>query len=52
MTRSAPSISTTGAAADSSVRKYGSRSASRAARSCSARSWPRTFSKTSMAVGI
>ncbi len=30
--------STTGAAGDWSVRKYGSRSASRAARSCSARS--------------
>src|SRR5215217_2741046 len=43
MMRSAPSISTTGAAGDSSVRKYGSRSASRAARSCSLRSCPRTF---------
>ena len=52
MIRSAPSISTTGPAGDSSVRKYGSRSASRAALSCSARSWPRTLLNTSMAVGM
>src|SRR3954452_7842121 len=52
MIRSAPSISTTGPAGPSSRRKYGSRSASRAARSCSERSCPRTFANTSMAVGI
>src|SRR3954462_7801278 len=52
MIRSAPSISTTGPAGPSRGRKYGSRSASRAARSCSARSCPRTFAKTSMAVGM
>src|SRR6478735_3231648 len=52
MIRSAPSISTIGPAGPSRRRKYGNRSASRAARSCSARSCPRTFAKTSMAVGI
>src|SRR3954453_6390411 len=52
MIRAAPSISTTGPAGPSSRRKYGSRSASRAARSCSERSCPRTFANTSMAVGI
>ena len=50
MMRSAPSISTTGPAGPSSVRKYGSRSSSRAARSCSARSCPRTLAKTSCVV--
>src|SRR5215207_5737776 len=50
MIRSAPSISTTGPAGPSSVRKYGRMSSSRAARSCSARSWPRTFAKTSCVV--
>ena len=52
MIRGAPSISTTGIAGDSTVRKYGIRSASRAARSSSSRSWPRTFAKTSIEVGI
>src|SRR3954463_7263479 len=52
MIRSAPSISTTGPAGPSRRRKYGSRSASRAARSCSERSCPRTLAKTSVAVGI
>src|SRR6059058_5654013 len=49
MTRSAPSISTTGPAGPSSRRKYGSRSCSRAALSCSTRSWLRAFSKRSTA---
>src|SRR5881227_1374157 len=49
MTRSAPSISTTGPAGPSSRRKYGSRSLSRAAFSCSTRSWLRAFSKRSAA---
>src|SRR3954449_12154727 len=49
MTRSAPSISTTGPAGPSSRRKYGSRSCSRAALSCSTRSWLRAFSKRSAA---
>src|SRR3954454_12226939 len=49
MTRSAPSISTSGPAGPSSRRKYGSRSCSRAAFSCSRRSWLRAFSKRSTA---
>src|SRR4051794_7635244 len=49
MTRSAPSISTIGPAGPSSRRKYGSRSCSRAALSCSTRSWLRAFSKRSTA---
>src|SRR3954452_13801796 len=49
MTRSAPSISTTGPAGPSSRRKYGMRSWSRAALSCSTRSWLRAFSKRSTA---
>ncbi len=52
MIRGAPSISTSGMAGDSTVRKYGSMSASRAARSISSRSWPRTLAKTSITVGI
>src|SRR5262249_22507548 len=50
MIRSAPSISTTGRAGPSSMRKYGRTSASRAAFSCSRRSWVRAFAKTSMRV--
>src|SRR3954470_17222178 len=49
MTRSAPSISTMGPAGPSSRRKYGSRSSSRAALSCSTRSWLRALSKRSAA---
>src|SRR5215216_3317676 len=49
MTRDEPSISTTGPAGPSSSRKYGSRSCSRAAWSCSRRSWLRAFSKRSTA---
>src|SRR5689334_24306697 len=49
MTRSLPSISTTGPAGPSRRRKYGSRSCSRAALSCSTRSWLRAFSKRSAA---
>src|SRR5205823_8048316 len=50
MIRSAPSICTTGPAWPSSRRKYGSRSCSRAAASCSSRSCVRAFSKTSLMV--
>ena len=46
---SRPSISTTGPAAEVSRRKYGRRSCSFAASSCSSRSWLRAFSKTSTA---
>src|SRR3954449_8403185 len=49
MIRSAPSISTTGPAGPSRRRKYGSRALSRAALSCSTRSWLRAFSKRSTA---
>src|SRR3954451_18795141 len=49
MTRSAPSISTTGPAGPSSRRKYGMRSWSRAALSCSPRSGLRAFSRRSTA---
>src|SRR4051794_15029009 len=49
MTRSAPSISTSGPAGPSSSRKYGSRSCSRASFNCSTRSWLRAFSKRSTA---
>src|ERR671914_1368624 len=52
MMRSRPSIATTGPAGPSSTRKYGIRSCSRAARSCSTRSCVRAFSKRSIAVGI
>ncbi len=44
---SRPSISTTGPASDSISLKYGTRSASLAASSCSLRSWTRAFSNTS-----
>ena len=53
MTRSAPSISTTGAAGRLEQAEVGEQvGVARRLRSCSERSWPRTFAKTSMAVGI
>ncbi len=50
MIRGAPSISTTGRAGPSTVRKYGTMSASRAARSSATRSLSRALAKTSIEV--